>query len=85
MAYEKIVLVTRETRLDGLIARYNSRPQAKFVIERAGGDFSDYEREDTAYRRALDALCSRLSGILKIQRLTGGLSHPTSSRRRTWW
>jgi len=67
MAYEKIVLVTRETRLDGLIARYNSRPQAKFVIERAGGDFSDYEREDTAYRRALDALCSRLSGILKIQ------------------
>ena len=67
MAYEKIVLVTRETRLDGLIARYNSRPQAKFVIERAGGDFSDYEREDDAYRRALDALCSRLSGILKIQ------------------
>ena len=36
--YEKIVLVTRKTRLQELVERFNSRAQAKFYIEHAGGD-----------------------------------------------
>ena len=54
MAYEKIVVVTRRTRLEELIDRFNTRGQAKFYIEHAGGDFSDYEREHDTYRQALD-------------------------------
>ena len=54
--YEKIVVVTRKTRLDELIERFNTRGQAKFYIEHAGGDFSEYEREHDTYRRALDRL-----------------------------
>jgi len=42
--YKKLVIVTRKTRLQELIARFNTRSQAKFYIEHAGGDFSDYER-----------------------------------------
>lgn len=51
---EKIVLVTRRTRLEELTVRFNTRAQARFYITHAGGDFTDYEREDGAYRRALE-------------------------------
>jgi NAD kinase len=54
--YEKLVLVTRRTRLEELIGRFNTKSQAKFYIEHAGGDFSDYEREHDAYQRSLDRL-----------------------------
>jgi hypothetical protein len=67
MPFEKIVLITRRTRLMELIARYNSRPQAKFAIDRAGGNFADYEGEDEAYRKALDTLRGGLSRLLKVQ------------------
>ena len=54
--YKKLIIVTRRTRLQELIERFNTRSQAKFYIEHAGGDFADYEREDDAYRRSLDVL-----------------------------
>jgi NAD kinase len=56
----KIVLVTRKTRLDELIARHHTAAQAKFYVEHLGGDYTDYEREHAAYAAArrvvLDAL-----------------------------
>jgi NAD kinase len=54
--YDKLVLVTRRTRLEALIARFNTKGQAKFYIEHSGGDFGDYEQEHDAYHRALDWL-----------------------------
>jgi NAD kinase len=54
--YKKLVIVTRKTRLQGLVERFNTRSQAKFYIEHAGGDFGDYEREEDAYHHALDSL-----------------------------
>jgi NAD kinase len=54
--YKKLVIVTRKTRLQELVERFNTRSQAKFYIEHAGGDFADYEREDDAYRSSLDVL-----------------------------
>lgn len=54
--FKKLVIVTRKTRLEDLVARFNTRSQAKFYIEHAGGDFADYERENDAYGRALEIL-----------------------------
>ena len=54
--FKKLVIVTRKTRLQELIERLNTRSQAKFYIEHAGGDFTDYAREDDAYRSALEVL-----------------------------
>lgn len=65
--FDKIVVVTRKTRLTGLIERFNSRGQAKFYIEHSGGDFSEYEVEDAAYARSLDLLRRLLDVGLKIQ------------------
>jgi NAD kinase len=46
---EKIVVVTRRTRLEELVDRFNTLPQAKFYIEHMGLDFSDYEREHEVF------------------------------------
>jgi NAD kinase len=64
---EKIVLVTRKTRLEGLVERFNSRAQAKFYLDHSGGDYADYEREDAAYRRAVDTVRRTLDVGLKLQ------------------
>ena len=65
--FKKLVLVTRKTRLEGLIERFNTRSQAKFYIENAGGDFVDYEREDDAYRSALDLVRRTLDFEMPVQ------------------
>ena len=51
----KIILVVRATRLADLKARFATKMQAKFYVSRLGGDFADYEQEDTAYQTAIDA------------------------------
>jgi NAD kinase len=65
--YKKLVIVTRKTRLQELVERFNTRSQAKFYIEHAGGDFADYAREDDAYSRSLDALRQALQFDLPHQ------------------
>ena len=46
----KIVLVTRRTRLEELIAKYLTAAQARFYVEHLGADFSDYQREHDVYQ-----------------------------------
>jgi NAD kinase len=53
---EKIVVVTRRTRLEELIDRFNTKGQARFYIEHSGGDFREYENEHDTYQRALEQL-----------------------------
>jgi len=68
--YEKIVLVTRKTRLDGLVERFNTRGQASFYLRHSGGgDFSIYEREHETYYAAVAALRASLSKIMKVQEI----------------
>ena len=72
MDYEKIVLVTRKTRLEGLVERFNTLGQAKFYIEHSGGDFSLYEREHNAYVAALGNLRASLQRLAKMQEIERG-------------
>ena len=72
MDYEKIVLVTRKTRLEGLIERFNTLGQAKFYIEHSGGDFALYEREHQTYVKALEKLRSSLQRLTKLQEIERG-------------
>jgi NAD kinase len=50
----KVVLVTRRTRLEELVARHHTLAQAKFYLEHLGADFSDYLAENAAYARSLE-------------------------------
>ena len=68
----KIVLVTRTTRLEELIARFNTIEQAKFYIEHLGADFSDYEDEHRTYKEAFGATEKQLREIGRVQVLDRG-------------
>jgi NAD kinase len=65
--FDKVVVVTRKTRLAELVERFNTRAQAKFYIEHAGDDFGEYEREDAAYRQALERVRRAVDVGLKVQ------------------
>jgi len=49
----RVVLVTRRTRLEELVARHNTLGQARFYVEHLGADFGDYLAENEAYSRSL--------------------------------
>jgi len=59
----KIVLVVRRTRLDDLLARFNTEEQARFYVEHLGADFSDYRSEDRTYKEAVRG-AERALGLL---------------------
>ncbi len=65
----RIVLVIRETRLDDLIARFNTRRQAKFYVEHLGADFSVYEAEHDRYRAAVSECRTVLSRLGRLETL----------------
>ncbi len=67
--FDKIVLVTRKTRLAELITRFNTFAQAKFYISHAGGNFSEYEIEDDAYHRSADVVRRSIDPVVKIQEI----------------
>jgi NAD kinase len=69
---EKIVIITRQTRLQELITRFNTRDQARFYIEHAGGDFAQYQAEHDAYQQAVEALTAKLSPLTRIQLIDRG-------------
>lgn len=63
----KIILVTRTTRLEELMARFNTMGQARFYIEHLGADFSDYESEHKNYRDALREAEAQLAALGRVQ------------------
>jgi NAD kinase len=63
----KIVLITRATRLAELVVRYNTVSQARFYIEHQGADFSDYLREDEVYRQSLAEAQETLARLGRVQ------------------
>lgn len=65
MTIEYAILVKKKTRLEMLIERFNTSAQAKFYIERSGGDFDDYEREHTQFHQSLASVQRQLSRLLK--------------------
>ena len=71
--YDKLVVVTRHTRLEELVARFNTPGQARFYIEHAGGDFGEYQVEHDAYQRALERVRREVEFGLPRQFLDRGL------------
>ena len=63
----KIILVTRPTRVMELKRRFNTRAQAKFYVSHMGQDFSDYEREDEHYVNAVAAAQQMLAAFGRLQ------------------
>ena len=63
----KIVIVVRRTRLDELMARFNTEDQARFYVEHLGADFSDYQTEDRVYKQVVRDAENLLSRHGRVQ------------------
>jgi NAD kinase len=64
-----LVVVVRPTRLDELVARFNTVAQARFYVESLGADFADYLAEHDRYRAALTETETALRGLGPVHRL----------------
>ncbi|HKE91734.1 MAG TPA: hypothetical protein VKB45_15475 [Gemmatimonadales bacterium] len=71
--FEKLVVVTRMTRLAELIRRFHSHGHAQFYVEHSGGDFAEYRAEDAAYRSALDTVRQEVELGMPVQFLDRSL------------
>jgi len=65
MTVEYAVIVKNKTRLESLIERFNTKAQAKFYIERSGGNFDDYELENSNFHESLSSVQRQLSKVIK--------------------
>ncbi len=65
MSIEYAIIVKNKTRFESLIERFNTKAQAKFYIERLGGNFEDYEVEHEIFQESLNSLQTQLSKVLK--------------------
>lgn len=65
MKFEYAIIVKNKTRLESLIERFNTKAQAKFYIERLGGNFEDYEKEHEMFHQSLNTLQIKLSRLMK--------------------
>ncbi len=63
----KLVLIVRKTRLDELIARFNTLDQARFYVEHLGADFSDYQLEHETYGEAVAQTERALARLGRVQ------------------
>jgi NAD kinase len=69
LSERKIVLVTRKTRIDELLRKYNTISQAKFYIEHLGDDFEDYQTEHKIYYESLKICTIELSKAGRLQQI----------------
>jgi NAD kinase len=67
LSENKIILVTRPTRLTELKRRFSTRSQAKFYVSHLGQDFSDYDREETEYSNAVQKAQQILELLGRVQ------------------
>jgi NAD kinase len=69
----KFVLVTRKTRLQELVERFNTWPQAKFYLEHNQVDAGDYLREHDLYQKRIGEAEHYLKNLGLFQQLERAL------------
>jgi hypothetical protein len=60
-------LVTRRSRLEDLLVRFNTRDQARFYVEHLGADFGDYVAEHETYQAARKSVVRALESHGRFQ------------------
>lgn len=70
---DKLILVTRKTRLEALTERFNTQAQARFYLTQAGLDFEDYAKEHEHYRRSLEKVQTAMQLGMPVQTMERAL------------
>jgi NAD kinase len=69
MLNRKIVIVTRNTRLEELKQKYCTLGQAKFYLEHLGESYADYEEEGHLYTNVINIAVDYLKTLGRVQLL----------------
>ena len=67
MKTERVIIIRDKTRLEQLIERFNSKAQAKFYIEKSGGNYENYELENNTFYKSLSLVQKVISKYLKFK------------------
>jgi len=65
--YENVIIVTRKTELDDLVARFNTKAQAKFYLEQAGQSFETIQVAHDKHQQMLKKVRQAVPNTLKSQ------------------
>ena len=65
----RIVIITRATRLANVLESQNTVSQARFYVKQLGGDFSDYEEEHKQYTESLRLVRRGFEELVNVQLL----------------
>jgi len=65
--YENVIIVTRKTELDDLVARFNTKAQAKFYLQQAGQSFESIEVAHDKHQQVLKKVRQAIPNSLKSQ------------------
>lgn len=65
----KIVVVTKQTRADELIKKFNNMAQAAFYVEKMGGDINEYVEESKVYKNSVLSSFTELQSLARIQQI----------------
>ena len=67
LSERKIVIITKQTRADELVRKFNNMAQAAFYVERMGGDIGDYVAESKTYKESVSSSYSQLHDLARVQ------------------
>jgi NAD kinase len=65
--YENVIIVTRKTELDDLVARFNTKAQARFYLQQAGQPFDSIEAAHDKHQQVLKRVRQAIPKTLKSQ------------------
>jgi NAD kinase len=65
----RIVIITRRTRLDSILANQHTLSQARFYLKQLGADFDEYEAEHRQYTGAIQSVRGALDELGNVQML----------------
>jgi len=65
--YENVIIVSRNTELDDLVARFNTQAQAKFYLEQAGQSFERIQQAHDVHYRVLAQVGKAIGTTTKHQ------------------
>lgn len=69
MAFDRIVLVTRQTDLEALVERFQTQSQAEFYLKQAGQAFEPIVVRNQHYLQALGAVKASLPSDIKVHQI----------------
>lgn len=65
----KIVVITKQTRADELVKKFNNMTQAAFFVQKRGGDISEYIEESKVYKETVSSSFGQLRNLARVQQI----------------